>query len=251
MAPVPQVVHKARSVRLYRYRVFRVLDLQDKIAGGEWFDVCEHLSETDAITRLWIGEIDRVMGRSSIDFRFETFLRAGIRIYAGAMGRRVSVKEIYETAGYSKSTFHRIFDSFPRYQLKLYQFLCQSAVEVYRERLNLAARTPEEFCRFTKNVVYSSHLSVPSNLLRKIYQLNAPISPSDFHPHLDIMAEVMHDYIRAHLSLGYRRLTFSSFRELIRTLDYDILASKLDQPSTFPSAEQADRLERLLLAYVK
>ena len=67
-----------------------------------------------------------------------------------------------------------------------------------------------------------------------------------------LTAELDHQLRRdAHLSLGYRRLPFSSFRELIRTLDYDILASKLDQPSTFPSAEQADRLERLLLAYVR
>lgn len=226
------------------------MELREQIGDGEWFNICERLHDTEAITRIWVEEIDRVMAGSRLDFRFETFLRAGIRIYASAMGRRVSMREIYETAGYSKSTFHRIFDSFPRYQLKLYQFLCQSAIEVYRQKLNEKARTPEEFCSFTKNIVYSSHVTVPSGLLRRIYNLNAPISPTEFHPHVDVMAEVMFDYMRKHQALGYRRVSFQSLRQLIRTLDYDILASKLDQPTSFPSVEQAERLERLLFAYI-
>lgn len=226
---------------------------QEKAGMGAegWIDIREFISKPDEVTKLWIKEIENALDHRKMDFRYETFLRAGMKIYSVAQDlKAVSVRDVYETAGYSKSTFHRIFDTFPRYQLKLYQSLCDLAIDVYERHLSVKRRSPEEFCRFSLNVIYSSHLTVPSAFLANVYHINAPITPQDFHPHVSRMAEVMHSYMRENSSEGFRRVNFSGFREVIRTLDYDILFSKIEQPATFPSVEQADRLERLLLAYV-
>jgi hypothetical protein len=60
----------------------------------------------------------------------------------------------------------------------------------------------------------------------------------------------MYEYIRHNRHLGYRDFSQDGLTEVIRTLDYDILFSKINDTGAFPNAEQAYRLERMLLAYI-
>lgn len=223
------------------------------LAGFErldWFDVVEYLNQPALVANLWVDEIEKRIPSRNLDFVTETFLRAGLRAYRSSFGRKVVAKEVWTASGYSKSTFHRTFETFSSYQLKLYQFLGDMAVVVYSDYLNARDRAPEDFCRFTRNCIYSSHLAVPRVVVSEIYRVNSPISPRDFHPFVSRAAADMYSYIRCRRHMGYRQFSQSGLEEVIRTLDYDILFSKISDQGAFPNAEQAFRLERMLLAYI-
>lgn len=217
---------------------------------SEWFNVIEHLDNLEVVANVWAEEIEQRIPSKNLDFVKETFLRAGLKAYRASIGSSVIAKQVWSASGYSKSTFHRTFDSFGSYQLRLYHFLCDTAIDAFQDYLNGRDRTPEEFCRFSRDCIYSSHLAVPSRLVAEVYRLNSPISPLDFHPYVPRTAEVMHEYVRCRRHLGYREFSKEGLCEVLRTLDYDILFSKVNDGGSFPSEEQALRLERMLLAYL-
>lgn len=217
---------------------------------AEWFDVTLYLECPEAVADVWVDLIEERIETKNIDFVRKTFFMTGIYLHRRNYGKNVKAKEIYSLSGYSKSTFHRIFDNFPAFQLRLYHFLTDIVIDIYREALNLRERTPNEFCRFSRDCIISSHLAAPKSLISDLYRINSPISPEHFHPYVPRVAEVMFDYIRAHRNLGFREFSQRELTAVIRTLDYDILFSKVSEFGDFPTFDQAHRLERMLLAYV-
>ena len=216
----------------------------------EWFNVEHVIDQSDFVSSVWAREIERRIPLQNLDFVTETFMTAGLKVYRATLNSPVKANKIFAASGYSKSTFHRTFETFASFQLKLYQFLCNVAIDVYGEYLNGRDRSPHEFCRFSRDCIYSSHIAVPSKLVAEVYRANSPISPLDFHPFVSRTAEVMHEYTRHRAHLGYRQFTRAGLTEVIRTLDYDILFSKINDCGSFPSVEQATRLERMLLSYI-
>lgn len=216
----------------------------------QWFDVTLYLDEAEIVADVWLDEIESRISSLHLDFVKETFLRAGLRAYRLTYGKKFSAKEVYIKAGYSKSTFHRMFDTFPAYQLKIYHFIADMAVDIYADCLERKERTPEEFCRFTRDCIYSSHLAAPKSIVADVYRINSPITPERFHPYVPKTSEVMYEYIRQRRDLGYGEFSKDGLTEVIRTLDYDILFSKVNDCGVFPNIEQANRLERMLLAYI-
>jgi len=106
-----------------------------------------------ALTQAWVPAIEQASFNHITDDRFKAFLVAAIRL--GANSRRsegVNVMNLVEKAGYSRSTFFRLFENYTSFLLKGYQLTCSLSIEVYGDLLKGKEMSIEEFAKFTTDV---------------------------------------------------------------------------------------------------
>ncbi|NHQ75907.1 hypothetical protein HAT86_15765 [Roseovarius gahaiensis] len=226
-------------------------ELTDIIKRNDWFDVEDLLSETDLLTSVWADEIAKAATQHIADNRWEAFALAGIRQYANATSlAEVKIANIAKQAGYSKSTFFRIFDNLTKYQLRLYQLVSQLSVEVYGQRLFAKPRSPLEFAHFTINLFYSADLTIPNDWVAMLWGKYGHLGHDKFHPQLPDIARKITQYTQKHRSLGYANLSVSDVHAVVCLYEREVLESRLGSQPSFPSPAQSLRWKRMLFGLV-
>ena len=225
--------------------------LTDIIERNDWFDVEDFLSETDLLTSLWADEIAKAATEHIADNRWEAFALSGIRQYANANSlAEVKIANLAKQAGYSKSTFFRIFDNLTKYQLRLYQLVSQLSVEVYEQRLFAKPRSPLDFANFTINLFYSADCTIPNEWVAMLWEKYGHLGHDNFHPQLSDISRTITEYTQKHRSLGYANLSASDVHAVVCLYEREILESRLAPQPSFPSPGQSLRWKRMLFGLV-
>lgn len=226
-------------------------ELTDIIKRNDWFNVEDVLSEPDLLTSIWADEIAKAATQHIADNRWEAFALSGIQQYANASSlAEVKIANLVKQAGYSKSTFFRIFDNLTKYQLRLYQLVSQLSVEVYGQRLFAKARSPLEFADFTINLFYSADCTIPNDWVATLWNKYGHLGHDKFQPQLPDISKKIVEYAQQHRSLGYADVSLSDVHAVICLYEREVLESRLEPQPSFPSAEQSLRWKRMLFGAV-
>lgn len=227
------------------------VDLIAKINQNDWFTVEQVLSETDLVTRVWADEIAKAASEHIADSRWEAFALAGIRQYANASSlAEVKIANLVKQAGYSKSTFFRVFDNLTKYQLHLYQLVSQLSTEVYAQRLFAKPRSPMEFAEFTIDLFYSADCTIPNDWVATLWKKYGHIGHEKFHPQMINISRTIVSYTQEHRALGYKVLSVPDVHAVTCLYERDVLESRLGSQASFPSARQVRRWKDLLFGLV-
>ena len=225
--------------------------LRETISRNDWFNVEDVLTETDLVTRVWADEIANAASDHIADSRWEAFALAGIQQYANASSlAEVKIANLVKQAGYSRSTFFRVFDNLTKYQLHLYQLVSQLSTEVYAKRLFAKPRPPLEFAEFTINLFYSADCTIPNDWVATLWKKYGHVGHEKFHPQLSDISRTIAQYTQEHRSLGYNELAVSDVHPVVCLYEREVLESRLGAQPSFPAARQARRWKDLLFGLV-
>ena len=225
--------------------------LANIIKGGDWFDVEDYLAETDLITSVWADEISKAASQHIADNRWEAFALAGIRQYASAQSlTEVKIANLAKQAGYSRSTFFRVFDNVTKYQFHLFKIVSSLSVDVYQDRVFSKHRSPLEFVNFTINLFYSADCTIPNDWVETLWKRYGHCGFDDFNPQLPKISKVIKQYIQDHPGLGYADISEADIHAFVRLYERDILESRLGPTPIFPSESQSSRWKRMFLGLI-
>jgi hypothetical protein len=103
------------------------------------FDFATELADADRLVEVWLPEIERVLTTFERDDRFIAFLTAALRIGARSKNlkhlKHLNLMDVVEKAGYSRSTFFRLFEGYTGFLFKGYQLSCLLTTKVYAQHL--------------------------------------------------------------------------------------------------------------------
>jgi AraC-like DNA-binding protein len=225
--------------------------LRDRISRNDWFDVEPVMSQTDLVTRVWADEIAKAASEHIADSRWEAFALAGIQQYANASSlSEVKIANLVKQAGYSQSTFFRLFDNLTKYQLRLYQLVSQLSAEVYAQKLFAKPRPPLEFAEFTINLFYSADCTIPNDWVATLWRKYGHLGHESFHPQMMHISRTMARYIEQHKALGYNELAVSEVHAVVCLYERELLESRLGATPSFPQVRQARRWKDMLFGFV-
>ena len=208
------------------------------------------LPDPDALTQAWVPAIEQASFNHITDDRFKAFLVAAIRL--GANSRRlegVNVLNLVEKAGYSRSTFFRLFESHTNFLLTGYHLTCSLSIEVYRDLLKCKEMSIEEFAQFTTDVFYGANCTVPNEISQMLWQAHG-VSHKAFHPHLPKVSKIILEYLKSNPATSELDVDQEELDGIIHTLDWDMLQARIDLGEVFPTLQQHKRLKRILYGYL-
>jgi AcrR family transcriptional regulator len=215
------------------------------------FDFATAKADSDALMRAWVPEIEEAARIHVPDDRFVAFLVAALRL--GAQSKNLdgfSLMQIVNKAGYSRSTFFRLFEGYTGFLLKGYQTMCALSARVFAKHLLQREMTLDEFCKFTADVFYGANCTIPPEICQMLWGEH-DLPHAKFHPHLRDVAQVIADYLESnpptqHLNLGVDELT-----DLVRDLDLVLLNARLESDPQLGTPRLYMRLRRMLKGYLE
>jgi len=156
------------------------------------------------------------------------------------------VPNLAKKAGYSRSTFFRLFEGFAGFLIQGYQLTCLLSVKVYEDQLRNRPMTLEAFSKFTADIFYSANCTVPNEICTMLWKEHGK-SHAEFHPHLSLIGPIVTDYLQKNPATAALQLDVDQLEGAIKMLDMDILQARLDPKETFPSCKQYQRLHKMFL----
>lgn len=130
------------------------------------FDFTTFPADQDNLIKAWLPEIEESARSYVPDDRFIAFLIAALRI--GARSKSLdgfNLMQIVEKAGYSRSTFFRLFEGYSGFLLNGYKLTCDLSIRVYERHLGGHERTLDEFV----NLLLMSSLVLIALFRMKLY----------------------------------------------------------------------------------
>lgn len=203
------------------------------------------------IQEAWRQIVERRLSAIVPEGRSETFIRSAILFYARSPSIvRVTADAIIAKAGFSRSTFFRVFGSFNEFQIKMYQYLCEIAAAEYLDLIKQRSLNPAQLADLTLSVIYSSNIAIPNAHFLNMVRGAPELKFSDFNKSTQRLSVGLHDYIIKHKHLGYAEFDVIELHALLETLDFDIFNQRVSNDRVFPSAEQAKRLRKMFLGFI-
>src|SRR5210317_425782 len=90
------------------------------------FDFHAATADPDSLIQAWMPEIEEAAQQYVPDDRFIAFLVAALRLGARSKSLKgLNLMRLVEVAGYSRSTFFRLFEGHTGFLLNGYQLTCQ------------------------------------------------------------------------------------------------------------------------------
>lgn len=215
------------------------------------FDFATDHADVDALMRAWVPEIEEAARHHVPDDRFVAFLVAALRL--GARSKSLdgfNLMQIVEKAGYSRSTFFRLFEGYTGFLIKGYQTVCALSARVYSKRLEQREMTVDEFCKFTADVFYGANCTIPPEIIQMLWNEHA-LPHAKFHPHLPDVAQAMANYLNSNPPTQHLNLGFDELSDLVRSLDLDLLNARLENDPQLGTPRLYMRLRRLLKGYLE
>lgn len=214
------------------------------------FDFAKQPLDVDALVAAWLPEIEAAAETYVTDDRFIAFLIAALRLGAHSKSlQNLNILEIVKKAGYSRSTFFRLFEGHTGFLLKGYRLTCALSTKVYEKHLNAEARSLSDFCTFTTDVFFGANCTMPKELVQMLWREHQATHKT-FHPHIKNLTHVMHDYLTTNAETMHLSITFQDLEALVKDLDLIILNARLENDIHWGTPFYYKKLRRLMMGYL-
>ena len=214
------------------------------------FDFHEAPADPDALIRAWMPEIEQAAYEHVPDDKFIAFLVAALRL--GARSKSLdglNLMRLVEAAGYSRSTFFRLFEGYTGFLLKGYQLSCQLSHNVYAKHLGDKPRTLDEFCTFTADVFFGANCTIPQEIIQMLWHEHGK-TQEEFHPHLTGLAPIMRDYLQANPATSHLNIDLDELAGVVKNLDLVILNARLENDEKWGTPFYYKKLRKMLKGYL-
>lgn len=214
------------------------------------FDFETHPADTDLLIQAWMPEIAEAARTHVPDDRFVAFVIAGLRVGARSKGLEgFKLAEVVKHAGYSRSTFFRLFEGYTGFLLRGYQLTCLLSIKVYERHLEGRELSLEEFCKFTADVFFGANCTIPNEAIRVLWGEHDQ-SHVAFHPHLSEIAPIICRYLSQNRQTAHLSVDVEELDGVIRSLDLAILNARLEDSEQWGSPYFYKKLKKMLLGYL-
>ena len=214
------------------------------------FDFETQSADPDALIAVWMPEIEAAAETHVPDNRFVAFLTAAMRL--GARSKSLSglnVNKLIETAGYSRSTFFRLFEGQTGFLLKGYQLTCLLSTKVYEKHLMDQELSLDEFCTFTADVFYGANCTIPHEILQMLWREH-DVTHQEFHPHVAGLAPIMRDYLARNPATQHLDIDVEELDGVVKNLDLAILTARLEDNPRWGTPFFYKKLRKMLKGYL-
>ena len=214
------------------------------------FDFATNPADSDALIADWMPEIEAEAKTYVPDDRLIAFLVAGLRLGARSKSLNgLNLARLIETAGYSRSTFFRLFEGHTGFLLKGYQLTCLLSTRVYAKHLEEQELTLEEFCTYTTDVFFGANCTIPVEIVQMLWSEHGK-SHIEFHPHVLGLAPMIQDYLRENAATAHLTIDLEELKGVLKNLDLAILNARLDNDPRWGTPYYYHKLRKMLLGYL-
>ena len=241
----PKTGQAERSIHLRRRALFMTQTLPI-IA----FDFANEPADQDRLIQAWLPEIEQQAIHHVPDDRFISFLIAALRL--GARSKTLegfNMMQLVQKAGYSRSTFFRLFEGYTSFLLKGYQLTCSLSTKAYETHLNERTLNLDEFCAFTADVFYGANCTIPNEIIQMLWKEH-DLTQEAFHPHLADLAPIMHRYLKGNEATQHLDIDLEEFAGVLKTLDLAILNARLNDDPDWGTPYFYKKLHKMLKGYL-
>jgi AraC-like DNA-binding protein len=214
------------------------------------FDFATQPADPDLLIQAWMPEIEQAAITYVPDDRFIAFLTAALRLGARSKSLKgLNMMEVVEKAGYSRSTFFRLFEGYTGFLFKGYQLTCLLSTKVYAEQLNTQQLSLEEFCTFTADVFYGANCTIPNEIVQMLWrEHNVP--HAEFHPHVADIAPTMQTYLSQNPQTQHLQIDVEELDGVLKNLDLVILNARLEDNEQWGTPFYYKKLKKMLQGYL-
>ena len=154
------------------------------------------IPDIDTHIQMWLPEVEKAARSFVANDRYQAFFLAALRMAASTKSLKgFSVPNLAKKAGYSRSTFFRLFEGYSGFLIQGYQLTCLLSVKVYEDQLRNRPMTLEAFSKFTADIFYSANCTVPNEVCTMLWKEHGK-SHAEFHPHLSLIGPIVTDYLQ-------------------------------------------------------
>lgn len=117
------------------------------------FNFDSTIPDIDTHIQMWLPEVEKAARSFVANDRYQAFFLAALRMAASTKSLKgFSVPNLAKKAGYSRSTFFRLFEGYSGFLIQGYQLTCLLSVKVYEDQLRNRPMTLEAFSKFTADI---------------------------------------------------------------------------------------------------
>ena len=214
------------------------------------FDFAAEPADADRLVEVWLPEIERAVATFEPDDRSIAFLTAALRIGARSKTlKNINLMEVVEKAGYSRSTFFRLFEGYTGFLFKCYQLSCLLSTKVYAQHLVEQQLSLEEFCKFTIDVFYGANCTIPHEILQLLWREHN-LSHAEFHPHVADLAPLIQSYLSQNPQTQYLQVDVDELDGVLKSLDLVILNARLEDTEHWGTPFYYKKLKNMIYGYL-
>ena len=203
-----------------------------------------------ALIAAWLPEIEAVMRSREHDDRSTAFIIAIMRLRSSSKtADKIKLGAVIKLAGYSRSTFFRLFGNYNSFLLDAYQLICLLAIDVYAKHLKEQQLNVADFSKFTTDICYAAVCTIPREILKVLWYENA-ISHRKFHPHLSEFTSVIFSYLTQNAQTKHLKIDVDELDGVLRTLDLELLHARLEDDSFWGSPLYYKKIKKMLYGYL-
>lgn len=214
------------------------------------FNFDTEAADSDRLIAAWLPEIETTAQTYVPDDRFISFLTAALRLGAQSKNlKNFNLMDVIVKAGYSRSTFFRLFEGYTRFLLQGYQLTCQLSGRVYAKHLEDRAMDIDTFSRYTADVFYGGSCAIPNEIVQMLWKEHQ-LTQAEFHPHLKELTSIIYDYLNKNESTKHLTVDWEELSGVIHNLDLDMLNARLDNNPAWGTPLYYKKLLRLFKGYL-
>jgi AraC-like DNA-binding protein len=214
------------------------------------FDFETHDADMDALIAAWLPEIEAAAEAHVPDDRFMSFLVAVLRLGARSKSLKgFNMMEVINKAGYSRSTFFRLFEGYTGFLFKGYQLTCRLSTIVYQQHLQDQELSLDEFCTFTADVFYGANCTIPHEVIQMLWREH-DLTHLEFHPHLTELAPMIREYLAANPPTAHLSVDVEELDGVLKTLDLVILNARLEDNTLWGTPFYYKKLRKMIKGYL-
>jgi hypothetical protein len=214
------------------------------------FDFATQPADPDLLIQAWMPEIEQAATTYVPDDRFIAFLTAALRLGARSKSLKgLNMMAVVEKAGYSRSTFFRLFEGYTSFLFKGYQLSCLLSTKVYAQHLRDQKLSLEEFCTFTADVFYGANCTIPNEIVQMLWREHN-VSHAEFHPHLTELAPTMQTYLSQNPQTQHLQIDVEELDGVLKNLDLVILNARLEDNEQWGTPFYYKKLKKMLQGYL-
>ena len=157
--------------------------------------------------------------------------------------------QLVQKAGYSRSTFFRLFEGYTSFLLKGYQLTCLLSTKAYEAHLNELTLSLDDFCVFTADVFYGANCTIPSEIIQMLWNEH-DLTQDEFHPHLVGLATSMHTFLKRNEATKHLDIDLNEFAGVLKTLNLAILNARLHNDKDWGTPYYYKKLLNMLKGYL-
>ena len=214
------------------------------------FDFATQPADPDLLVQAWMPAIEQAALLHVPDDRFFAFLTAALRL--GARSKTLSdfnMMDVIEKAGYSRSTFFRLFEGYTGFLFKGYQLTCLLSTKVYATHLEEQQLSLDAFCQFTVDVFFGANCTIPGEIVQMLWREHY-VAQAEFHPHVAGLAPLIQSYLAQNPQTKHLCIDVEELEGVLYSLDLAILTARLEGDARWGTPFYYKKLKKMLKGYL-